>query len=58
MVNILSPKKTIHGNIPWSNAFIDENVTIDPIMNAMTLTEVVFHILQQGPIKGTLNFEP
>ncbi len=51
------PNETIHGNIPWSNTYVDENVTIDPIVNAMTSTKVVLHILQQGPNKGTPNFE-
>ncbi len=32
-------------------------MTIDPIVNAMTLAEVVLHILQQGPNKGNSNFE-
>lgn len=51
------PKETIHGNIPWSNASIDENKTIDPIVNAMTSTKVVLHILQQGPSESTPSFE-
>jgi hypothetical protein len=53
----LPPKETIYGNISWSNASIDENTTIDSIMNAMTLIEIVFHIFQQGPNEGTPSFE-
>jgi hypothetical protein len=50
-VDVSLPKETIHGNIPWSNAYIDENMTIDPIVNAMTSTKAMLHILQQGPVK-------
>jgi hypothetical protein len=56
-VSIFPLKKTIYGSIPWLNAFIDENKNIDLIMNAMMLTKVVFHILQQGSKKGAPNFE-
>jgi hypothetical protein len=48
-VGILPPKEAIHGNILWSNTSIGENLTIDPIVNAMTSTKVMLHILQQGP---------
>jgi hypothetical protein len=48
-VNVSFTKEIIHGNIPWSNAYVDEDVTIDPIVNAMMLAKVVFHIFQQGP---------
>jgi hypothetical protein len=41
----------------WSNAYVDENVTIDLIVNAMMLVKAMLHILQQGLEKGTLNFE-
>ncbi len=51
------PKETIHGNIPWLNTYADENVTIDPIMNAMMLAQIMFHILQQGLGEGTPSFE-
>jgi hypothetical protein len=47
----------IHGNILWSNAYVNENATIDLIVNAMMLAKVVLHILQQELKKGTLNFE-
>jgi len=53
----LLPKETIHGSISWSNASIDENMTIDLIVNAMMPIEVVFHILQQGPSEGIPSFE-
>jgi hypothetical protein len=49
----LLPKDTIHGNIPWSNTYVDENGTIDPIVNAMMLAQTMFHILQQGLGEGT-----
>jgi hypothetical protein len=45
-VGILPPKEIIHESILWSNASTDENVTIDSIVNAMTLATAVFHILQ------------
>jgi hypothetical protein len=32
-------------NIPWSDASIDENVTIDLIVNTMTLVQAVVNIL-------------
>jgi hypothetical protein len=35
----------------------DEDATIDPIVNAMTPIEAMFHIFQRGPKKGTPNFE-
>jgi hypothetical protein len=60
-VGILLPnskgKETIHGSIPWSNAHVDENTTIDLIVNVMTLAKTVFHILQQGCSEGTPSFE-
>jgi hypothetical protein len=56
-VGVLPPNETIHGNIPCSNTFVDENVTTDPIVNAIKSAKVVLHILQQGPRKGTLSFE-
>ncbi len=56
-VGISPPKETIHGNIPWSNTYIDENMTIDPIVNAMMLAETVLHIFQQGCGEGTPSFE-
>jgi hypothetical protein len=56
-VSILLPKETIHGSIPWSNISIDENMTIDLIVNAMTLVKDIFHIFQQGCNEGTLSFE-
>jgi hypothetical protein len=49
-VGISFPKEKIHGSIPWSNAYVDEDATIDPIVNAMMSAKVVFRILQQGPI--------
>lgn len=55
-VSVLPPKETIHGKILWSKAFVDKNAPID-LVNAMMLAEVVFHILQQGPTKGTPSFE-
>jgi hypothetical protein len=56
-VGILLPKETIHESILWLNASANENVTIDSVVNAMMLVEAVFHILQRGPIEGTLSFE-
>jgi hypothetical protein len=56
-VGTFLPKDTIHGNISWSNTYVDDNTTIDPIMDAMTLTKVVLHILQQGPNEGAPSFE-
>jgi hypothetical protein len=53
----LPPKETIHGNIPWSNTYVGENVTIDLIMNATMLAQIMFHILQQGLGEGTSSFE-
>jgi hypothetical protein len=41
----------------WSNAYVDENVTIDLIVNAMMLVKTMLRILQQGLEKGTLNFD-
>jgi hypothetical protein len=46
-LGVSPPKEIIQRNIPWSNAYVDENTTIDPIMNAMMLVKVVLHILQQ-----------
>jgi hypothetical protein len=45
-VGVSPPKETIYGSIMWSNAYVDENATIDPIVNAMTSTKIVLHILQ------------
>jgi hypothetical protein len=56
-VGTFLPRDTIHGNISWSNTYVDDNMTIDLIMNAMTSTEVVLHILQQGPSEGAPSFE-
>jgi hypothetical protein len=56
-VGISPPKETRHGSIPWSNTFIDENMTIDLIMNAMMLAKTVLHIFQQGCGEGTPSFE-
>ncbi len=54
----ISPlKDIIHGNILWSNTSIDENATINLVVNAMTSTEAMFHIFQQGLGEGTLSFE-
>ncbi len=41
----------------WSSAYVDENTTIDMIVNAMTLIEIVLDILQQGCSEGTPSFE-
>jgi len=41
----------------WSNASIDENMTIDSIVNEMTSIEAMLHILQQGCSEGTPSFE-
>jgi hypothetical protein len=56
-VGVSPPKEMIHGNIPWSNASIDENMTIHSIVNAMMSVKAMFHILQQGPNEGTPSFE-
>jgi hypothetical protein len=56
-IGVLLRKEKIHGSILWSKTFIDENMTIDPIVNAMTPIEVVLHILQHGPSEGILSFE-
>jgi hypothetical protein len=53
-VSVSLPKETIHGSLLWSNAFVDENVTIDP--NAMMLVEYMLHIFQQRPKEGILSF--
>jgi hypothetical protein len=54
----VSPRKEkIHGSILWSNASIDENMTIDLIVNAITPIEVVLHILQHRPSEGISSFE-
>jgi len=52
-IGISPPKETILASIPWSNAYVDENMTIDLIVNAMPLAKVVLHILQQGLNEGT-----
>jgi hypothetical protein len=41
----------------WLNASVDENTTIDLIVNAMTSTKAMLHILQQGCSEGTPSFE-
>jgi hypothetical protein len=56
-VGISPPKETIHVSIPWSNAYVDGNTTIDFIMNVMMLVETLLHILQQGCSEGTSSFE-
>jgi hypothetical protein len=56
-IGVSPPKEIKHGNIPWSNASIDENTIIDPIVNAMTSIEAMFHILQRGPNESTPSFE-
>ncbi len=56
-VDVSPPKETIHGNIPWSNAYVDGNTTIDSIVNVMMLVEIVLHILQQGRSESTPSFE-
>ncbi len=56
-VGISPPRDTIHGSISWSNAYVDENMTIDLIVNAMSSTKAVLHILQQGRNESTPNFE-
>jgi hypothetical protein len=56
-VGVSPPKETIHGNIPWSNVSIDENTTIDPIVNVMTLAKTMFQIFQQGHSEGTVSFK-
>ncbi len=56
-VNVLPPKEIIYGSIPWSNTSVDENMTINLIVNAMMLIQIVCHILQQAPSEGTLSFE-
>jgi hypothetical protein len=55
-VGVSPPKEMIQGSISWSNAYVDENMTIDPIVNVMSSTKVVFHILQQGHNESTPNF--
>ncbi len=44
-VSVLPIKDIIHGNIPWSNTYVDENMTINLIVNAILPIKVVFHIL-------------
>ncbi len=56
-VSISPPKETIHEIIPWSNTSIDENTTIDLIVNAMMLVKAMLHILQRGGNEGTPSFE-
>jgi hypothetical protein len=41
----------------WLNASVDENTTIDPIVNAMTSIKAMLHILQQRCSEGTPSFE-
>jgi hypothetical protein len=50
-VGISPLKETIHGSILWSKAFVDENMTIDPIMNVMTLTELCFTFFNKDAVK-------
>jgi hypothetical protein len=56
-VGVSPSKETIHGNVLWSNALVDENTTIYPIVNMMTPVKTMLHILQQGHSEGTLSFE-
>lgn len=56
-VGFSPPKETMHGSILWSNTYAYENTTIDLIVNAMMLNEVVLHILQQACNEGTPSFE-
>ncbi len=56
-VGISPPKETIHGSITWSNAYVDETTTMDPIINVMSSTEAMLHIFQWGWNEGTPNFE-
>lgn len=56
-IGVLFWKETIPRNTLWSNTFVDENATIDLIMNAVTPAKPTLHILQQGLSKGTLSFE-
>jgi len=42
----LTSKETLDVNIPWSNAFVEENATIEPIMNAIMPTKAMVHILK------------
>jgi hypothetical protein len=44
-INVLAIKKIIHGSISWSNAYVDENMTINLIVNAILPIKIVFHIL-------------
>jgi hypothetical protein len=53
-VSVLPSKEIIPRNILWSNAYVDENVTIDPIVNVMKLAKAVLHI---GPNEDTSSFE-
>ncbi|CAK9855249.1 unnamed protein product, partial [Sphagnum jensenii] len=48
LISVSPPKETIHGSISWSSAYVDENTTIDLIVNAMTSIEAMLDILQQG----------
>ncbi len=57
LVGVSPPKETIHGSISWSSAYVDENTTIDLIVNVMTSIEAMFDILQQGRSEGTSSFE-
>jgi hypothetical protein len=41
----------------WSSAYVDENMTIDLIVNAMMSIEAMFDILQQGCNEGSPSFE-
>jgi hypothetical protein len=43
-VGISPPKEIIHGSIPWSNAYVDENMTIDSIVNAMMVAKAMLYI--------------
>jgi hypothetical protein len=45
-------KETIHGNISWSNASIDDNMTISLIVNAKC-----FIFFNKDPMKVPLSFE-
>jgi len=39
-VGISPLKETVHGNITWSNTYVDENTTGDLIVNAMMPTRM------------------
>jgi hypothetical protein len=57
LVGVSPPKEIIHGSISWSSAYVDENTTIDLIVNVMTSIAAMLDILQQGCSEGTSSFE-